>query len=60
VDEDGCVLCLDCETHVRTRNGGVQNFLQCHHGTAQCAANKKKQQSAERAARAKENTMKWF
>jgi len=33
------VLCPDCRTRVKTGNGGLQNFLLRHQGTAKCAAN---------------------
>ena len=59
VDNDGCVLCPDCQTQVRTGNGGVQNFLQWHCGTAQCAANKKKKEIHD-GLKAKKNAKKWF
>jgi hypothetical protein len=45
---------------MRTGNGGVQNFLQQHRGTAQCATNKKKKQIHNGLEKAKENTKKWF
>ena len=54
VDDDG----HDCQTRVRTGNGGVQNFLQRHCGTAQCATNKKKKQIQDSLEKAKENTKK--
>lgn len=60
VDKDGCVLCPDCKTRVRTGNGGVQNFIQRHRGTAQCATNRKKKQTQDKLERQKENVMKWF
>lgn len=60
VNEDGCVLCPDCKTQVRTGNGGVQNFIQRHRGTAQCATNRKKKQTQDKLERQKENAMKWF
>lgn len=60
VDESGCILCPDCKTRVRTGNGGVQNLLQRHRSTAQCAVNKKKRQAQESIERTKENAMKWF
>lgn len=60
VDKSGCVLCPECKTRVRTGNGGVQNFLHRHRGTAQCATNKKKKQTQEKLAKEKKNAMKWF
>jgi hypothetical protein len=53
-------LCPDCKTRIRTGNGGLQNFVQRHRGTAQCTANKKKRQTQDRVAKEKENAMKWF
>ena len=60
MDEDGRVLCPDCKTRVKTGNGGVQNFVQRHRGTAQCAANKKKREAQDRLVKEKESAMKWF
>ena len=60
VGEDGCVLCPDCHTLVKTGNGGIQNFLQRHRGSAQCIANKKKKQSQDAIKKNKQNALKWF
>jgi hypothetical protein len=60
VDDNGCVLCPDHQTQVRTGNGGVQNFLQRHCDTAQCATNKKKKHIQDSLEKAKENAKKWF
>ena len=60
VDDDGSVLCPDCKTRVRTGNGGVQNFLQRHRGTTQCATNKKKKKTQESLEKTRENAKKWF
>jgi hypothetical protein len=35
VRDDGCVLCPECKTQIKTGNGGVQNFVQRHQGSGQ-------------------------
>lgn len=60
VGNDGCVLCPNCSTSVKTGNGGIQNFLQRHQGSVQCVANQKKKKSREAIEKNKQNALKWF
>ena len=60
VGENGCVICPDCSTSIRTGNGGIQNFLQRHQGSVQCLANKKKKKSQEAIEKNRQNALKWF
>jgi hypothetical protein len=49
---------------VKTGNGGLQNFLRRHRGSAQCAkqcaTNKRNKESLDQLKKARENASKWF
>jgi len=59
IGDDGCVLCPECKTQIKTGNSGIQNFIQWHQGSAQCAA-KKKKKAEENIEKNKQNALRWF